>query len=114
MTDYRDPNYRDPNYRDPNAPGYRDPLLEAGEGQSWSMATWGWIAGIAVAALVLIFAFSGTNERTATETTNPPAATTGQGDRTLPAPPAAGPKSDAPSSTAPAPATPQEVNPDGR
>ena len=49
MTDYRDPNYRDP-----NQPGYRDPSYPAA---SWSNATWGWIAGISVVVLILIFAF---------------------------------------------------------
>lgn len=27
--------------------------------EGWSNATWGWIAGIAVIALVLVFAFGG-------------------------------------------------------
>ena len=53
MTDYRDPNYRDP-----VRPEYRDPDMPVESG-SWSGATWGWIAGIALVALVLIFAFSG-------------------------------------------------------
>jgi hypothetical protein len=112
MTDYRDPNYRDPNL-DPRAPGYRDPLTTA-ESSSWSMATWGWIAGIAVIALVLVFAFSTPGNQTASNTSSPPPATTGQGQQTLPEPPAAGPKSDAPTMTRPGPATPEEVAPDGR
>src|SRR5262245_32248782 len=62
MTDYRDPNYRDP-----NRPGYRDPIAPMDQ-QAWSSATWGWIAGIAVVVLVLIFAFGGGREQTATET----------------------------------------------
>jgi hypothetical protein len=113
MTDYRDPNYRDPNLRDPNGPGYRAPLVTPAE-SSWSMATWGWIAGIAVVALVLVFAFSTPGNQSATNSSNPPATTTGQGQRTLPEPPAAGPKTDAPTMTRPGPATPEEVAPDGR
>ena len=96
MTDYRDPNYRDP-----ARPGYRDPNLPA-DSQPWSNATWGWIAGIAVVVLVLIFAFSTGSDRTASNATNPPATTTGQGG-TPPALPG-GPKSDAPTTNRPAPA----------
>src|SRR4051794_6952920 len=74
MTDYRDPNYRDPArpvYPDANAPV---------DSESWSSSTWGWIAGFAVVALVLIFAFSGGRDasRTAIDSTSPPV-TTGQG-----------------------------------
>jgi len=104
MTDYRDPNYRDP-----NRPGYRDPSAPMDQ-QAWSSATWGWIAGVAVVVLVLIFAFGGGREQTATNPSNPPA-TTGQGN--VPAPPAGGPKSDAPTMNrpAPAPATPAPTPP---
>ncbi len=94
--------YRDPQYRDPNLPGYRDPEVVRSSDQWWSATTWGWIAGIAVVALVLVFAFGG-NERTATDTTNPPATT---GQRTLPAPPARGPPAEAPSMNRPAPVEP--------
>jgi hypothetical protein len=85
MTDYRDPNnrdpnYRDPTYRDPARPDYRDLDTPA---RAWSNATWGWIAGIAVVILVLIFAFSGGSERTANNEANPPA-TTGQGTTQTP------------------------------
>jgi hypothetical protein len=100
MTDYRDPNYRDP-----NRPGYRDPAAPA-DASHWSTATWGWIAGISVVVLILIFAFgmSGNGDRTATDKTRPPATT---GERTMPpAPPAAAP-SQAPSmNPAPAPTPP--------
>jgi len=100
MTDYRDPNYRDP-----NRPGY-DPQVPAGA-QPWSNATWGWIAGIAIVVLVLIFAFGSGRDtnQTATDTANPPATT---GQRSMPAKPASGPSTDAPTMNrpAPAPATP--------
>jgi hypothetical protein len=95
MTDYRDPNYRDP-----NRPGYRDPSMPA---ESWSTATWGWIAGISVVVLILIFAFgmSG-NDQTAKDTTNPPATT---GQRTVPpAPPSDAPQQAPSANPAPAPA----------
>jgi hypothetical protein len=95
MTDYRDPNYRDP-----VRPEYRDPI--PAESESWSSSTWGWIAGFAVVALVLIFAFSGRDgDRTATDTANPPA-TTGQGGTRM-APPA-DTNPGAPSMSRPAPA----------
>lgn len=79
MTDYRDPNYRDP-----ARPGYRD-LNTPADSQAWSNATWGWIAGIAVVVLVLIFAFSSGNQRTAVDESNPPATI---GQRTTPPAPA--------------------------
>jgi len=96
MTDYRDPNYRDP-----NRPG-----LDA---QPWSNATWGWIAGIAAAVLVLIFAFGGGSDRVATDQTSPPATT---GQRNVPPPGAAGPKTDAPTMNQPAPAPRPAPSPD--
>ena len=99
MTDYRDPNYRDP-----SRPGYRDPVTDA---QPWSNATWGWIAGIAVVVLVLIFAFGTGGERVA-DTKSPPATT---GQRDVPPPGGAGPKSDAPTMNQPAPA-PRPAQPD--
>ena len=98
MTDYRDPNYRDP-----IRPGYRDPALPTDQNQ-WSTATWGWIAGISVVALVLIFAFGmgGDGDRTAKDTTRPPATT---GQRTTPPAPPAGAPAEAPSMN-PVPAPP--------
>jgi hypothetical protein len=98
MTDYRDPNYRDP-----ARPGYRDDPNLPVESQSWSGATWGWIAGIAVVALVLIFAFSGGRDvnRTAIDTSAPPSTT---GQRTTPALPSGGMNNDAPAMNRPAPA----------
>jgi hypothetical protein len=97
MTDYRDPNYRDP-----ARPGYRDDPNLPVESDSWSTATWGWIAGIAVVALVLIFAFSGGRDadRTATDSAAPPSTT---GQRTTPALPPSG-MNDAPTMNRPAPA----------
>jgi hypothetical protein len=106
MTDYRDPNYRDPvrpDYRDPNTPV---------DSEAWSSSTWGWIAGFAVVALVLIFAFSSGRDanRTANDSINPPV-TTGQGS-TPASPPAANngaPTMNRPApAPAPAPATPQQ------
>jgi len=91
MTDYRDPNYRDPTRPD------RDPL---GGAQPWSNATWGWIAGIAIVVLVLIFAFGTGGDRVATDNKSPPATT---GQRPAPAPGGAGPKSEAPTPSPPAP-----------
>ena len=98
MTDYRDPNYRDP-----VRPEYRDPDMPAESG-SWSGAAWGWIAGIALVALVLIFAFSGGRDanRTARDSNAPPT-TTGQGS-TPQAAPSTGMSTDAPSANRPAPA----------
>src|SRR4249919_2029693 len=101
MTDYRDPNYRDPNYRDPARPAYPDANAPV-DSESWSSSTWGWIAGFAVVALVLIFAFSSGREanHVASDSTNPPL-TTGQGSS-----PASPPAIDngAPSMNRPAPA----------
>jgi hypothetical protein len=95
MTDYRDPNYRDP-----NRPGYQEPVVPA-DPNHWSTATWGWIAGISVVVLILIFAFGmgGDGDRTAKDTTRPPATT---GQRTVPP---AGAPSQAPSMN-PAPTPP--------
>ena len=98
MTDYRDPNYRDP-----TRPGaYRDPVAPANPNH-WSTATWGWIAGISVVVLILIFAFGmGSNgERTAKDTAPPPA-TTGQG----PVPPAKAPAQAPSMNPAPTPPAP--------
>jgi hypothetical protein len=95
MTDYRDPNYRDP-----MRPDFRDPALNPAS-QSWSNATWGWIAGIAIVVLVLAVMFSGgTSDRTATDTANPPPTV---GQRTTPPAPPALPKSEAPTMNRPAP-----------
>jgi len=96
MTDYRDPNNRDPArrvYSDANAPV---------DSEAWSSSTWGWIAGFAVVALVLIFAFSGGRDanHTAADSTTPPV-TTGQGSS--PASPPAIDKG-APTMNRPAPA----------
>ncbi|SRR6266545_3923815 len=95
MTDYRDPNYRDPN----RPMGYRDPDLSM-DAQPWSNATWGWIAGIAVVVLVLIFAFGTGGDKVATDNTSPPATT---GQRNVPPPGPGGPKSEAPGMNQPAP-----------
>jgi len=96
MTDYRDPNYRDP-----TRPDMRDPMI-APTNSSWSNATWGWIAGIAIVILVAAVMFTGGNsDRTATDTANPPATI---GQRTNPPAPTVAPKSDAPTMNRPAPA----------
>ncbi len=98
MTDYRDPSYRDP-----NLPRSRDPDLAA-DGGSWSSATWGWIAGIAVVVLVMLFIFSSGPDTPRTTSTTVPT-TTGQSN-VPPAqsnvPPAARPQSPAPATPAPA------------
>ena len=88
-------------YRDPTRPGARDPDRYAGA-QAWSGAAWGWIAGIAVVVLILVFVFgmTGNSDRVTSEK-SPPPATTGQGS-TPPAPPA----KMAPSKTNPAPTPP--------
>jgi len=70
----------------------------AQEDETWSNATWGSLAGIAVLLLVLIFAFGRGEDEVATRT-EIPSATTGQ--RTIPAPPVTGPKSDAPTMNRP-------------
>jgi hypothetical protein len=89
MTDYRDPSHR----------GERD-ADRYSDSQPWSAATWGWIAGIAVVVLILIFVFGtgGDTERTATDTGAPPATT---GQRTTP--PAAMPKAPPPAAKPDAP-----------
>jgi hypothetical protein len=100
MTDYRDPNYRDP-----PGPDYRDPTVRA-DANGWSTATWGWIAGLAVVALILIFAFgmSGDRDQIARDTAQPPSTT---GQRQLPATPPTGSRPEAPSTNpAPAPVAP--------
>jgi hypothetical protein len=86
-------------FRDPNRPDYRDPQLST-DAQPWSSATWGWIAGIAIVVLVLIFAFGTGSDRVA-DTTSPPGTV---GQRTTPPPGPAGPKTDAPTMNRPAPA----------
>lgn len=89
MTDYRDPNYRDA-----NRPAYRDPSMPGDT--AWSSATWGWIAGLSVVVLILIFAFgmSGPSEQTASDRAVPPSTT---GQRTIPPAPPTGEPSQAPS-----------------
>jgi len=101
MTDYRDPNYRDPM----RPGGYRDPVVPADPNQ-WSTATWGWIAGISVVVLILIFAFGmgGSDGNRAAQDTSRPQTTTGQ-RAVPPAPPATAPAEKAPSMN-PAPAPP--------
>ena len=105
MTDYRDPNYRDPARRD-----YRDPNVVPADSESWSGATWGWIAGFAVVALVLIFAFSSGRDadRSATDSANPPV-TTGQGGGTSAPPSGMNPGAPTVSRPAPAPTAPAPV-----
>ncbi len=67
MTEYRDPFSRDPNSPRPDPDAMRE---------SWSNATWGWIAGIAVVVLLVLLVFGRTNQPTQTATApqmNPPA-----------------------------------------
>jgi hypothetical protein len=90
MTDYRDPTYRDP-----NLPRSRDPDLAA-DGGSWSSATWGWIAGIAVVVLVMLFIFS-SGPDTPRTTSTAPSTTTGESTT----PPAMRPQAPAPANPAP-------------
>ena len=85
MTDYRDPNNRlDPAYRDPTG------RLDMDRDARSSNAMWGWIAGAVFLVLVLAVIFGlGGNDRTASNTSSPPAATTGMGgggDAMKPAP----------------------------
>jgi len=91
MTDHRDPYLA------------RDP---APDDQPWSNATWGWVAGIAVVVLALIFAFGRSGDQVAT---TPPPITTGQ--RSLPPPPATGPTTEGPSSIQRIPAPTPEPPP---
>ena len=99
MTDYRDPNYRDPVDRE-----YRDPDVAA-DSESWSGASWGWIAGFAVVALVLIFAFTAgrDGDRTARDMANPPT-TTGQGSPSVSPPASVNPGAPTMNRDVPAPA----------
>jgi len=70
MTDFREPYMRntDDMRRDPSAPRDLDPAL-----RPWNDATWAWIAGAAVVALVVMFVFTIGSEpiRTASNTANP-------------------------------------------
>ena len=108
MTDFRDPKNRDP-----NAPVYRDPMASnppnmGPDNPPWSMATWGWIGGIAVVLLIIVVMFSSGNSiRTATDTANPPATI---GQRTAPPAPTIAPSTDAPTMNRLAPA-PEPVAP---
>lgn len=88
MTDYRDPNSR------------LD--LDRRDDMRSSNSMWGWIAGAVFLVLVLavIFGLGGNDSRTATNTSSPPAATTGSGGSS-PAAPAR-------------PATPAPANPAAR
>jgi hypothetical protein len=106
MTDYRDLNYRDP-----DRPAYRDPHTPMGA-EPWSNATWGWIAGIAVVVLVLIFAFGTDRTDVAVDNTSPPATV---GQRPAAPPPSTGMTPDAPTARplpAPAPAAPEPAAPE--
>jgi hypothetical protein len=69
MTDYRDPDHRG------GAPGYSDGGASRGR---WTSATWGWIIGIALIILVLIFAVGSGNEYQVADDDAVVPATTGQ------------------------------------
>jgi hypothetical protein len=73
-----DPRFTDPRYSESRFPDRPDTLREEDNWTSSSLA-WGWVAGIAVLALVVIFLMSGGPSGTQTAGTNaaPPPATTG-------------------------------------
>jgi hypothetical protein len=86
-----DPVYNNPRYSDPRL---SDPVLRHDESVG---GVWGWIAGLAVIALVAFLLIAGWNSNSNTATSNPaasssamrqisPPSTTGQGSGTLPRP----------------------------
>lgn len=74
-----DPN-TDPRYSDPRL---SDPVLRRDERAT---GPWGWIAGIAVLALIAFVIIAGMSTNTDQASNTPPAATTGQAPAGSPAP----------------------------
>jgi hypothetical protein len=87
-----DPRFTDPRYSDPRL---SDPVLRHDESVG---GVWGWIAGLAVIALVMFLLIAGWNSNSTTASNNPaapgssalrhvtPPSTTGQGSGTMPRP----------------------------
>lgn len=88
----------DPRYTDPRL---SDPVLRRDDDSSVGM--WGWIAGIAVLALVAFVVIAGWSgsQNTASDSSSPPAATTGQAT-----PGATPPSTTGSGTTSPKPMTP--------
>jgi hypothetical protein len=101
---YTDPRSTDPRLNDPADPRFSDPVVRR-EQNSGSM--WGWVAGIAVLALIGFIMVAGWNSGpNTTASTNPPPATTASTPMRNVTPPASttGSGATSPRPVAPAPA----------
>jgi hypothetical protein len=92
-----DPRWSDPRYTDPPI----DPVLRRNESVG---GVWGWIAGLAVLALIAFMIVAGWNGNSNTANDTTPSITTGSAPRTGMPPSTTGSGSMSPQPTAPAPA----------
>jgi len=101
-----DPRYTDPLRSDPS-PLQSDPVLARDE--SASGGVWGWVAGIAILALIAFVVIAGWNgDRNSASNNASPATSTAQ--RTLPGPSTTGSGSTSPQPMTPAPSAPAPAN----
>lgn len=94
-----DPHFDDPKYRDPIP---TEPVVRREKSID---RMWGWIAGIAVVALIAFIIIAGWNGNSNTASNAPPAATTGSAPTSSAPPPATTGRAPAPQPATP-PATP--------
>jgi hypothetical protein len=87
----------DPRFTDPRL---SDPVLRRDEGVG---GTWGWIAGLAVLALIAFLMIAGWNGNPSTANNNSPPATTGSATRNISPPGTTGSGSMSPQPLTPAP-----------
>lgn len=87
----------DPHYTDPRL---SDPVLRRDEGGG---GTWGWIAGLAVLALIAFLMIAGWNSNPNTANNNSPPATTGTATRNISPPGTTGSVTMSPQPLTPAP-----------
>jgi hypothetical protein len=92
-----DPRYTDPRYSDPRL---SDPVLRREEGVG---GPWGWIAGIAIIALIAFIVIAGWNGNSNTANNNTAPATTGSMSRGINPPTTTGSGSSSPQPLTPAP-----------